>query len=344
MDIKKTISNNLFWVGLWLAQFFLFFFLQRSSRWIDFIQSLFYKTQYFRVRLLKGIPFSVGDVFYLLLVVYIVTSLLLMIRNKTRKKIFRNLLIVLNALYFVYQIQWGTLYFQRPLLDKSQIYAPVKNSDLKILAEKYLEKSKESRANFKDSVFKVRDLRPIIKAIESQQKNRNFTISVKPSLWGGLMSYSGILGYYNPFSSEAQVNQNLPHTYLIFTMAHEASHQIGFAREEEANFSAFIIGQKSENPELRYASNWFALKNILYNLSAQDEGYVRDFINKLPQPLKNDYLVEKDFYNRYSGKVASFFSFTNDLFLKSNQQDGSVSYNYFIYLLLEYEKSSGLTQ
>ena len=34
----------------------------------------------------------------------------------------------------------------------------------------------------------------------------------------------------------------------------------------------------------------------------------------------------------------AFFAFTNDLFLKTNQQEGAVTYSYFVDLLVRYER------
>jgi hypothetical protein len=53
--------------------------------------------------------------------------------------------------------------------------------------------------------------------------------------------------------------------------------------------------------------------------------------------MKRDRNAEKLFIEKHAGLLDIFFGFTNDLFLKSNQQEGSVTYSYFIDLLLRYE-------
>jgi Zn-dependent peptidase ImmA (M78 family) len=58
------------------------------------------------------------------------------------------------------------------------------------------------------------------------------------------MNKTGILGYYNPFTAESQYNPNIPATQLPFTLAHEMSHQLGYAREQEASFIAYLYSKK----------------------------------------------------------------------------------------------------
>jgi len=160
----------------------------------------------------------------------------------------------------------------------------------------------------------------------------------KPSLYSGFMNYTGVLGYYNPFSTEAQYNSHLPHTYLPFTLSHESAHQLGFAREQEANFVGYLVGISSENPELRYSTEYFALKSLLRTLITEDEDFVKTMIEQYSEGMKRDYQAEKDFVDEYQGPMNTFFAFTNDLFLKTNQQEGAVTYSYFVDLLVRYER------
>ena len=54
--------------------------------------------------------------------------------------------------------------------------------------------------------------------------------------------------------------------------------------------------------------------------------------------MKRDRQREKDFITQNQGLLNDLFSIANDLFLKSNQQEGSVTYSYFIDLLVRYER------
>ncbi len=163
-------------------------------------------------------------------------------------------------------------------------------------------------------------------------------LAIKPSLFKNVMSFTGILGYYNPFTAEAQYNSELPPTFIPFTTAHESSHQLGFAREQEANFVGYLIGIHSSNTDLRYSTEYFTLKSLLRFIVEEDPEFVKSALNNYSPAMKRDRAYERNFIFRHQGWLDEFFGFTNNLFLKTNQQEGSVTYSYFIDLLLNYEK------
>lgn len=241
------------------------------------------------------------------------------------------------------------LYFQTPIIEKLP-KGEITLNKRKELALQYLEKCKTTRklvSQDKNGIFVVTDLESIQKEILRNQaklpryisdKKATQINSFKPSLFKNVMSFTGILGYYNPFSAEAQYNSELPSTYLPFTSAHESSHQLGFAREQEANFIGYLIGVNSENPELRYSTEYFTLKSLLNSIVEEDENFVKAALKNYSPEMKRDRLYEKAFIYKHQGLLDDFFRFTNNLFLKSNQQEGSVTYSYFIGLLVRYEK------
>ena len=316
---------------------------------VYFVDFLFEQKKYLFQSLFSKIPFSLGDVFYFVLGLLLVFSIFKLFNSKTRKVYSLRLLRGLNVFYFVYQLVWGMTYFQRPIVLVLDEKEP-KNTEIKALALKYLHQAKHTRTLVKEDgkgVFQIQDLEKIKHEILSQQKkipaflgNKISTgiDNFKPSLYSGFMNYTGVLGYYNPFSTEAQYNSHLPHTYLPFTLSHESAHQLGFAREQEANFVGYLVGISSENPELRYSTEYFALKSLLRTLITEDEDFVKTMIEQYSEGMKRDYQAEKDFVDEYQGPMNTFFAFTNDLFLKTNQQEGAVTYSYFVDLLVRYER------
>ena len=240
------------------------------------------------------------------------------------------------------------MYFTQPIKNKLP-QKEITTKTLKLLTKKYLEKTIQARKKVKndnDGSFKISNLQKIKEEIIHQQnvlpKNiihlkplKNYNL--KESTFGSLMNYSGILGYYNPFTSEAQYNPNLPDTYIPFTLAHETAHQYGLAKEQEANFFAFLIGNSSSNPDLYYSTQYYVLKSLLNALKEYDEEYVENILLNYSEEMKKDRNKELKFRHQYKGIMDDFFGFTNDLFLKSNQQDGSITYSYFLQLLVQYE-------
>ncbi|MDR6086134.1 hypothetical protein QE441_001928 [Chryseobacterium sp. SORGH_AS909] len=350
IKIKTIYKKKRFWAGILLAQFLLFFMCSRSGGMITFFNRLFELQKKIHLSLFSWIPFSAGDLFYILLgivIAYLIIGCL--IKSKRQQSLLR-ILVLINLLYFVYQIFWGMLYFQTPIIKKLPSQKEPDYSKAKRLALRYLEKCRQTRQEVhedKNGIFIVTDLKAIQKEILKQQtmlpdyisgKEAPQINSFKPSIFKTVMSYTGILGYYNPFTAEAQYNSQLPSTFLPFTSAHESSHQLGFAREQEANFIGYLIGTQSDNKELRYSTEYFTLKSLLNFIVQEDPEFVKYVIRNYSPAMKRDRMYEKMFVWKHQGLLDDFFGFTNNLFLKSNQQEGSVTYSYFIDLLLNYEK------
>ncbi|WP_187478331.1 DUF3810 domain-containing protein [Amniculibacterium sp. G2-70] len=348
MDIKNTYFkyNTLIWAGLLLAQICFFYFISKSQKLLSFHIYFFEWQKAVHQKIFSWIPFSIGDVFYIILGVYILGIFIKSFKN--RKKSFKQICILLNICYLTYQLIWGLLYFQPPIIEKLPEGKSNLN-DIKRLTEIYFNKCIADRALIHENhagVFKIKNIDSIKKEILNSQKsipkkliNLSTTEvkSIKPSLFADFMSYTGILGYYNPFTAEAQFNNNIPDTQIPFTLSHESAHQLGIAREEEANFAAFLMGKNSQNNELRYSTHYFVLKNLLIHLQNYDPEYVKKMVSEFPVGLEKDFMEEKAFYKKHEGLLNTVFYITNDWFLKSNQQDGSISYSYFIELFIRYE-------
>ena len=174
----------------------------------------------------------------------------------------------------------------------------------------------------------------------NNKENRTSVSSFKPSLYSRIISYTGIQGYYNPFTAEAQYNPGLPSTYLPFTLAHEHAHQLGFAREQEANFIAFLTGKNSSDADLKYSTQYFVLKSLLNALAESDPGFVKDILRNYSPAMQRDRTAELSFRKKHEGWLEEFFGITNDLFLKSNRQEGAVTYSYFVNLLVRFETAN----
>ena len=338
-----------FWAGILLAQFILFYIGSKLEVTIKLFELIFEQQKSIHQQLFAGVPFSVGDVFYVVLGVVLLYFLIKICSKRSRSTHLVKLLILLNILYFLYQIFWGMLYFQKPI-SESLPPEEVKIEEVEALATKYLEICKTIRPlvnEDKRGVFTISNYGIIQEEIIQNQaalpaiinpKKGIGIINLKPSLYGRIMSYTSILGYYNPFTSEAQYNAQLPATFLPFTFAHESAHQMGYAREQEANFIGYLVGSNSDNLDLRYSTDYFVLKSLLNALAEKNPKFVNETLNNYSPAMKRDRANEKLFVKQHEGLLDIVFTFTNDLFLKSNRQDGSITYSYFTDLLVRYER------
>lgn len=349
MNRIKLHQQNRFWVGLLLSQIFIFYVFSRWGYSIALVERFFDQKKHFFQWLFSYFPFSVGDVGYTLLGFGLVYILWKIITSKDRKVYSLKLLRGLNGFYFIYQIVWGMTYFQEPVIIHLDENPPTQN-EIKSLAIKYLHLAKQTRTQVQQDergVFKINNWHGIEREILRKQNTLPYFLptkkvteinNFKASLYSSAMNYTGILGYYNPFTTEAQYNEYLPHTMLPFTLAHESAHQLGYAREQEANFIAYLLAQNTQNVDLKYSVEYYVLKSLLRALMQENEEFVKSILSQYSEQMNRDRQAERDFVQKHQSVIDDIFAFTNDLFLKSNQQEGSITYSYFVDLLVRYER------
>lgn len=347
---KKFLSNIKFWAGLLFAQFLLFYLFSKSSIAISIAECFFQNIKPIQELFFSKIPFSVGDLIYISLFLTLFFFIFNILKKKDKKTNINRLLILLNIFYFIYQLSWGLLYFRTPIIEQLP-KKEVTLEEIKELTLHYIYLTNTTRKQLpedQNGIYKIKNINSIKEKILTSRQliptqfNRSTHLSnisnLKPSLFGSIMNYTGILGYYNPFTSEAQYNQHLPNTYIPFTLAHESSHQLGFAREQEANFIGYIICENSNNIELQYSAYLYTSKSLLKYLLKKDPEFAGQAILFFSEKVKKDMANDKEFALQHSSSLEDFFHLSNDLFLKSNQQEGAVTYSYFIDLLVKYKR------
>ncbi|MCL2051883.1 MAG: DUF3810 domain-containing protein [Lachnospiraceae bacterium] len=76
----------------------------------------------------------------------------------------------------------------------------------------------------------------------------------KPLLFSNFFSQQHMMGYFFPFSMEANYNAKMYIANTPYTIAHELAHVKGFIYEDEANFIAFLACSGSEDAFFRYSA------------------------------------------------------------------------------------------
>lgn len=169
----------------------------------------------------------------------------------------------------------------------------------------------------------------------------HFDSRVKPVMLSVPMSYTHVTGVYSYFTGEANLNVDFPDYTLPFTAAHELAHQRGIAREDEANFIAYLVCIGSDDPYIRYSGylNMYEyVANALY--SADDELYF-EVRSHLPDAVKHEQWAYSAFFDRYRDSTASEVSGTvNDTYLKLQGTEGTRSYGLVVDLAVAYDKKT----
>ncbi len=306
------------------------------------------------------IPFSLGDLFYAILVIIILVKIFRLVRTIYRRaftwKYFvsglRVLLVFCLCLYVFFNLFWGLNYDRRGIA--YQLKLDVKKyavQDLDTLAQVMLGRVNHYAAlvtqEEKDSLRSKRELflrAGAAYASLSSQKNflRYSTRSVKPSLYSYLGNYFGFQGYYNPFSGEAQVNTIVPPLLRPYITTHEIAHQLGYAKENEANFVGFLACRSYASDLFRYSTYFDMFNYTIGELYRADSVLARKYLDARSPRFVKDVNDVKEFFRRYQGWVQDLILEGYSFFLKANKQPaGKRSYNEVVSWLIAYYKKFG---
>jgi len=149
------------------------------------------------------------------------------------------------------------------------------------------------------------------------------------------MSRLGIAGFYSPLTAEANVNVEIPPSDIPFSASHEAAHQLGFAREDEANYLGYLICRIHPDVDFRYSGVFTASRHTQRALASVDRAEARALESRRSPAVKRDIATLVAWAARYSGPAMRTFNRANDAYLRSQgQRDGVRSYGRMVDLLL----------
>ncbi|PKM77283.1 MAG: hypothetical protein CVU90_08230 [Firmicutes bacterium HGW-Firmicutes-15] len=158
------------------------------------------------------------------------------------------------------------------------------------------------------------------------------------------MSYLGFAGVYSPFTGEANINMSLPDAMLPCTVSHEMAHQWGFAREDEANYIAYLTCNLNPNPDFQYSGNLLAVIISMNMLKKYDIERYLQLQEKYSHGVREDLKNYSVFLKKHESIAGNISNDVNDLYLKSNRQvDGVYSYNRMVDLLIADFRSKKIT-
>ncbi len=300
---------------------------------------------------LGKIPFSIGDLFYSVLICFVIYWLWK--KRKIWKTNWKNNLITITSffslVYFLFHLLWGFNYYRVPLFEKMNIKKEYSNKALFDFTEKLIKKTNQIQYQItKNKALKVNIIytqKQIFEMTQNgydklSQKYDFFEYknpSIKKSLFSLPLTYMGFGGYLNPFTNEAQVNDKLPMHGFPMVVCHEMAHQIGHASESEANFVGFMAATKNDDLYFKYAAYSLALRYCLRNIEMKDPKKLKIYIAKINAGVLLNYEESTLFWQQYESFVETGFKIFYDNFLKMNQQEeGLESYSKFVDLLINY--------
>ena len=313
------------------------------------------------LRVLFGwLPFSFGDIVYLAAVLYMILKALKFFRVLKRRQmkeylnrvLLRKFLRLVLCIYLVFNTFWGLNYNRLGIA--SQLKLDVKAYTIKdldtltfVLQERLniyaasVDSTKRIALNHNQVLFKE-----AIASYKNIQKSISFLAynypSIKPSMYSHIGHYFGFTGYYNPFSGEAQIKTTVPFFLKPFVVLHEIGHQLGYGKENEANFIAFISSRSSTNTEFRYSVYYEMHQYAIRELYRRDSVKAQFYRAQLHSQVEKDTKELIAYLLRSKNYVEPWITSFYDEYLKlNNQPKGKMTYNEVVAWLIAYQKKFG---
>lgn len=306
--------------------------------------------------------FSVGDILYGLFVLWLMFQLVKMLRflfrsanNGFKKTYLKNLLyrwLVWGAsLYIVFNLLWGINYNRKGIAWQMGLEETTYTTEeLKQLNQMLVDKVNSSKEIWMQTGLAYPSDKILFsqaaEAYDSLQKRYPFLMykpaSIKTSLWGWFGNYASFTGYYNPFTGEAQVNTTVPKFLQPFTSCHEIAHQLGYAKENEANFVGYLAAKSAGKPLFEYS---VYLDMFLYanrNLYITDSTTAKTIRSQLSVPVNEDLKEWRKFNQDHKGIFEPMITWVYGKFLENNEQpQGILSYDAVTGFLIAYYRKFG---
>ncbi len=306
---------------------------------------------------LNTMPFSVGDLLYMLLSVWLLVYAARLIVGLVNGRfayagvLALNLLITAEALVISFYLLWGLNYFRPSAAVRLQLTDSVfSKAELLEVTGLLIDSVNRIRQELPVSALTTdnetllqHSLEAVRKLAGSSNDFRPIRPKVKVSLISVPVSYLGTAGYFNPFTSEAQINGIMPVWLKPLTACHEMAHQMGFGREDEANFVGFLAAKDSREPLVKYSAYYMAAGEFLFDVMLRDSVAFLQLRSRISAPVLRDYENDREFWLSYRGAAGQVSSIFYNNYLKlNNQPEGLRTYNRMVGLTLAwYKKTSG---
>lgn len=182
---------------------------------------------------------------------------------------------------------------------------------------------------------------------EDYDQLSGFYVTPKYLTCSEFFSQQYIMGYYFPFSMEANINSVMYITNVAPTVCHELAHTKGFIYEDDANLIGFLACIRSDDPFLQYCGYLSVLdyvnKDFIESIEKNGSVYkshirIRDVVAE-----DNIFLTKENWQEVEKKAVVSTATVKKvsntfmDTTLKLNGvEEGVLQYNNVVGLLLEY--------
>lgn len=157
-----------------------------------------------------------------------------------------------------------------------------------------------------------------------------------------VLSRMHFTGIYSVPTIEANINADMPPYQMPFTMAHELSHLKGVMSEKEANFTGWLAGHRSEDPDLRYSSALLGWTYCGNELGRRDREAFMEIRSGICHAALEDLQYNSNYWKGYEGAVSRKTQEVNDFYLKmEGLKEGTSSYDMVVDMIVTWMQKAG---
>ena len=182
---------------------------------------------------------------------------------------------------------------------------------------------------------------------EDYEQLSGFYVTPKYLACSEFFSQQYIMGYYFPFSLEANINSVMYITNIAPTVCHELAHTKGFINEDDANFIGFLACIRSDDPFLQYCGYLSVLSyvnNDFYESIHKDKETYLSHVQINEMVLQDDIFLTKENWKAVEEKAVVKTetvkkvsnAFTETTLKLNGVEEGMQQYNKVVELLLLY--------
>lgn len=226
------------------------------------------------------VPFAVCEIAAFALIALLILCLIRAIVKRRIVRFLAGLVLCVSALVFAFVALWGLNYYAPPMalrlgMEETQYSV----AQLQEAAEYYRDMANAAAKNVErddtgamiaydfDALAETAGEGFEVLAQEYECFDGS-TVRVKRLIISPIMGKIGMTGGFICLTGEACVSSTAYNAAMPFTMCHEISHRMAFAREDEANFGGFLACSVSDRPEFVYSGYYMAFR-YCYNALAE---------------------------------------------------------------------------
>lgn len=298
---------------------------------------------YFISNITSNIPFSLTELFFVIIIALCIFLFVRMIINFVKIKPLKginNILSILLVIFSVIEIYTITCEFayNRKPVDLPFYEEQVYKKEFVDIYNYYAEEVNECISNLSfDEYYDTKvnySLEQTGELVKEEYKKLTSdyyserTVNIKRMLSSFLYRELNITGYTFMPLGEANIDYLSTQTELPFVIAHELAHTKGVMREDDANQVAFYICLNSDNYYLKYS----ALSLYFYQIRQLSSSYYltdeeRDKLIDVNPIYKNNIYFISEYWKRHN-MLENIGDFFNDLYIKmSGIEEGTSSYS-----------------